>query len=1208
MKKFTLVLFLFISIISQAQRFEKNYGGTGSDNGIDIATLSDGSIISVGTSNSYGAGGNDIMVVKTNSSGVLLWINYLGGSSDDQGRSVAIGSNDEIYISGITTSSGAGAVDIYLAKLNASGSILWTKTLGGSASDYVNDMLFKNNKLFLIGSTLSSGAGGEDIYFVSTDTSGTIVNSKTLGGTAADFANCIATTNDGNLILGGRSASFTGLNVYVAKINYVGDTLWTKKFNLNSNTGQAGNVNIAAKGITQLSDQQYLITGFGYKYNGGYGNMFHLRLDATGNQVYSLWSSSLSDAGADVISGTNGGYLLLRSYCNFGCSMYLDKYDKNGVQVWTKNLQYGGGNSYVTFSSPSKLFKLTASRILLTGSTYLVNGTADVYIARLDSNGIAYTTTAPAIAASGPTSFCAGGSVVLSVPAGYSTYQWVTTGSNYTSYLTGNSNTYTVTVSGQYYCVMTNANGITKTSLLNVTVTNPPSTNITASGATSYCKAAGGLLTLTVPTAMNSYQWNLNGNPISGANIYSHTPASSGVYTVTMSNACATLTTNPITVKDTLTPSSVINCPSGNCYEVVGGCFQGSQGSLQVSSAGTGATYQWFRNNVLYTSGSNYLSAGYPSGSYTCKITNACGTSTSAPYIVSTYSSSNIITAYGPYSGCGVGSSVGLEAPYPGSSYYQWHLNGSPIAGANLSQYTATSSGTYTVEYYNLDCFFNIFSDPIVVTLNTIANPTLSANSGTSACAGILPLTVSATGVGYTYNWYRDYVNLGTYTTPTFNATSTGRYYCVVYNPACGYGTTNYVYLNIGNPIVTTSNNNVSICQGSSSVLSITSSFPLYTYQWKLNGTNINGATGPVYTANQAGTFTCAVTNACSTIVSSPINVTVIPTPTPSISYSGNSIVCSSQTKILSTTLNTGNTYTWYRGTTNVGGGLNVNTYNATQATSYTVRESTPQGCTALSPAVVFTAGTNPVALIRSVGYPQICSGNSLLLKGASNVGATYQWYKNNVVIAGAVDSSYSVTTNGMYNYIVANSCSTISSSSIQVAVKAKPTATISAVGSTTFCNGDSVVLQANVVASSSYGWIKGVNFINGASSSSYSAKQAGSYKVQITNQFGCSKQSNSIAVTVPCKEGDGFMSNGITNVNVYPNPSNGNVFVEIENTNENIEFSLELFDAQGNLIEAEIQSDQNNLLKLSNLSSGIYLLKLVSSEETILKKIIVAN
>lgn len=1206
MKKLFVFLLLTISLFTRAQKFEKNYGGPGSDNGIDVATLSDGSIISVGTSNSYGAGGNDIMILKTNSSGVLLWVKYLGGSSDDQGRSVAIGSNDEIYISGITTSSGAGGVDIYLAKLNTSGNLLWTKTIGGAASDYVNDMLFKNNKLFLIGSTLSSGAGGEDIYFVSSDTAGTIINTKTLGGTAADFANCIATTNDGNLILGGRSASYTGFNVYVAKINYVGDTLWTKKFNLNSNTGQAGNTNIAAKGITQLSDQQYLVTGFGFKNNGGYGNMFHLRLDALGNQVYSLWSSSLSDEGTDVISGTNGGYILLRAYCNFGCSMFVDKYDKNGSQVWTKNFQSGGGNSYVTFSNASKLFKLTAGRILLTGTTYLVNSTADLYLAKLDSNGIAYTTTAPSITANGPLSFCTGGSVVLSVPTGYSTYQWVTTGSNYTTYLTSNSNSYTVTTSGSYYCVLTNANGITKTSSLNVTVTNPPVTNITASGSTSYCAAAGGLLNLTVPTAMNSYQWNLNGTPIVGANIYSYTPSASGVYTVTISNSCGTVTTNPITVKDTLSPSSFISCPTGGCFELTGGCLQGPAGNLQVASAGNGSTYEWYRNNILYTSGSNSLAFGYPAGSYTCKITNACGSSTSAPFIVTTYSQSNAITASGPYSGCGVGSSVGLSAPDPFASSFQWYLNGSAIIGANTAQFTATSSGTYTVEYYSINCFFSITSDPITVSLNTIAIPVLSATAGTSACTGTLPLSVNATGAGYTYTWYRDYSNLTTTTTPTFNATSTGRYYCSVYNPACGYGTTNSVNINIGNPIVTTSNANVSICQGSSSVLSITSSFPLYTYQWKLNGTNISGATNQVYSANQAGAFTCAVSNACSTLVSSPINVTAISAPAPSISYIGSAIVCTGQTKLLSSALNIGNTYSWYRGTSYVGGGLNINTYNATQAGSYTVRESTPQGCTATSPAVLISSETSPVATIRSVGYPQICSGSTLILKGASNVGATYQWYKNNLLIAGAIDSSYSVTTNGTYNYIVKNACSSISSSAIPVVVKAKPTATISAVGSTTFCSGDSVSLQSNVVANSSYGWIKGINFINGASLTSYTAKQAGSYKVQITNQFGCTRQSNTIAVSVPCKEGDGVLAKEGTNVNVYPNPSNGNVFVEIENTTKNSEFILELFDSQGKLVNADIQSDQNNLFKLTNLFSGIYMLKLTSADETIMRKIIV--
>ena len=81
-------LFLFLPIDLSAQKFEYSYDFPGSDAGNDVAELSDGSIITVGLSNSYGAGGNDMMVMKTSSSGTLLWIKYFGGTGDDGGNAV----------------------------------------------------------------------------------------------------------------------------------------------------------------------------------------------------------------------------------------------------------------------------------------------------------------------------------------------------------------------------------------------------------------------------------------------------------------------------------------------------------------------------------------------------------------------------------------------------------------------------------------------------------------------------------------------------------------------------------------------------------------------------------------------------------------------------------------------------------------------------------------------------------------------------------------------------------------------------------------------------------------------------------------------------------------------------------------------------------------------------------------------------------------
>ena len=116
-------LILFLPLHLSAQKFENSYDFPGSDAGNDVAELSDGSIVTVGLSNSFGAGGNDMMVMKTSQSGSLLWIKYFGGIGEDGGNAITIGSNDEIYCAGYTTI-GTNR-DAFLVKLGSNGNFWW---------------------------------------------------------------------------------------------------------------------------------------------------------------------------------------------------------------------------------------------------------------------------------------------------------------------------------------------------------------------------------------------------------------------------------------------------------------------------------------------------------------------------------------------------------------------------------------------------------------------------------------------------------------------------------------------------------------------------------------------------------------------------------------------------------------------------------------------------------------------------------------------------------------------------------------------------------------------------------------------------------------------------------------------------------------------------------------------------------------------------
>src|SRR6202012_726410 len=136
--------------------------------------------------------------------------------------------------------------------------------------------------------------------------------------------------------------------------------------------------------------------------------------------------------------------------------------------------------------------------------------------------------TTPTITASSTTTFCAGGSVVLSTAAGANSYQWNLNG---TAISGATSNTYTASTAGNYAVTVSNASGCTATSSATTVTVNalPTTPTITAGSATTFC--AGGSVILSSATVANSYQWNLNGTAISGATSNTYTASAAGDYT-----------------------------------------------------------------------------------------------------------------------------------------------------------------------------------------------------------------------------------------------------------------------------------------------------------------------------------------------------------------------------------------------------------------------------------------------------------------------------------------------------------------------------------------------------------------------------------------------------------------------------------------------------------------------------------------------------
>lgn len=209
--------------------WQKALGSTGYDVGNAIITTSDGGCVMAGdvSANDGDAsgyhGGLDAWVVKLDGKGNIVWQHALGGTSDDEAKSIMPTSDGGYVIAGGTRSFNGdvsgfhGAGDAWVVKLDPVGNKVWQKALGGTGFDYAYSITTTTDGgCVMAGSAdskdgdVSGVHGGADAWMVKLDATGNKVWQKVQGGTGYDGGNAIITTTDGGFIIAGDSFSNDG--------------------------------------------------------------------------------------------------------------------------------------------------------------------------------------------------------------------------------------------------------------------------------------------------------------------------------------------------------------------------------------------------------------------------------------------------------------------------------------------------------------------------------------------------------------------------------------------------------------------------------------------------------------------------------------------------------------------------------------------------------------------------------------------------------------------------------------------------------------------------------------------------------------------------------------------------------------------------------------------------------------------------------------
>ena len=182
----------------------KTFGGIEMDRGYSVQQTSDGGYIITGATSNFGSGGTDVWLIKTDASGTESWNKTFGGTSYETGRSVKQTSDGGYVIVATTDSYGNGKLDYWLIKTDSEGNEEWNKTFGGTDNDELPSVQqTADGGYALVGATRSYGSGGQDVWLIKTDASGTELWNKTLGGTDDEIGHAFQQTTDGGYIITG---------------------------------------------------------------------------------------------------------------------------------------------------------------------------------------------------------------------------------------------------------------------------------------------------------------------------------------------------------------------------------------------------------------------------------------------------------------------------------------------------------------------------------------------------------------------------------------------------------------------------------------------------------------------------------------------------------------------------------------------------------------------------------------------------------------------------------------------------------------------------------------------------------------------------------------------------------------------------------------------------------------------------------------------
>jgi hypothetical protein len=316
-------LFLIKTNSTGVLLWNRSYGGSGEDAGYLAIQTKDGGCIVTGSSGSYGLGEERLWLLKTDSNGSRIWDRVFGGfvsSSGDGGWSVDETDDGGYIVAGYTQSKGMGHKDLWLLKIDEMGQEIWDRTFGGAEDDVGMSVLQTRDGGYIVaGRAASFGHGGDDIWLLKTDSQGQELWNKTFGGANDDAAFQVQELSDGYALVGRTESGIEGKRIILIRTNLDGKMVWEQSYSGSSGTS-----------LQSTSDGGFIIAGRVDNKDSGRDAKL-IKTDARGALE---WEATLGKAGDEM-----GTFVVQSSEWNYVMAGITNSNGEGAEDAWLIKIQ-----------------------------------------------------------------------------------------------------------------------------------------------------------------------------------------------------------------------------------------------------------------------------------------------------------------------------------------------------------------------------------------------------------------------------------------------------------------------------------------------------------------------------------------------------------------------------------------------------------------------------------------------------------------------------------------------------------------------------------------------------------------------------------------------------------------------------------------------------------------------------------------------------